>query len=119
MQAAVDPHDGLAFLRQGARLLVGEPLGRCESSRDLFVSVELPHVLGRGDDRHELRPALGRLADLDQLHAIGFFRQLLPVRLELVVRREPVVVADVVAELLLRTRNVALGLRDRRYEDER
>src|SRR5205085_9812241 len=73
----------------------------------------------RIDNRHELRPALVQLADLDQLHAIGFFRQLLPVRLELVVGREPVVVADVVAELLLRTRDVALGLHDRRYEDER
>src|SRR4029079_5795216 len=102
-----------------ARLILGEPFGRRESSRDLLVAVELLHVLRRRDDRHELRPTLGRLADLDQLHAIGLLRQLAPVLLELVVVGEPVVVADVVAELFLGTRDVALALRDRREEEER
>ena len=61
-----------------------------------------------GDDRRELRTSFRRLADLDDLHAVGLGVDLVPVRHELVVVRQEVVVTDVVAEKLLRRRDVAL-----------
>ena len=47
VQAAVDPDDRLAFRRERARLLVGEPLGERQPPRDLLVAIELLVVLRR------------------------------------------------------------------------
>ena len=41
VQAAVDPDDRLAFLRQRARLLLGEAAGAVQLLRDLLVAIEL------------------------------------------------------------------------------
>jgi hypothetical protein len=101
VEAAVDPDDRLAFGGQLAGVLVGHPLGARQLLRDLLVAVELLLVLGRGEDRHDHRPAFGRPADVHQLHARRFLGQLLPVALQLRVVRQHVVVAGVEAEELL------------------
>ena len=51
VQAAVDPDDRLAFLRQRARLLLGHAARAVQLLRDLLVAIELGEVLRRGDDR--------------------------------------------------------------------
>ena len=38
MQPPVDPHDGLAVFRELAGLIVSEPFGECEASRDVLTS---------------------------------------------------------------------------------
>ena len=101
VQAAVDPDDRLAFLRQRPRLLLAEAAGLVQLLRDLLVAIELREILGRGDDRGQVRAAFFGLADLDDLHPRGFLVELLPVGLELIVGGELVVVADVEAEMLL------------------
>jgi hypothetical protein len=68
-------------------------------------------VPGRGDDSHDHRPAFGRFSDIDELHAVGFGIELLPVGDELFVVDELVVVADGEAELFLGARD--LGRRRR------
>ena len=73
--------------------LVGEALGPRQLAGDLLVAGELLVVLGRRDDRHDHRPALGRLADLDHLEAIRFLVQLGEVLLQLGVVGQEVVVA--------------------------
>ncbi len=73
VEAAVDPDDGFALLGQRFGLIVGEALGQRELLADLAVVVEVLHVLGRRDDGHVLMAALGGEADVDQLHAVGFF----------------------------------------------
>ena len=80
VQPAVDPDHGLAFARERARLIVGQAFGLREPPRDVLVASELLEVLGRRDDRHQLRPAFGGLADVHDPHAIGFLVELLPVR---------------------------------------
>ena len=102
VQAAVDPDHGLAF-RAPARAPASSvsPSARCQPARDLLVAIELLVVLRRRDDRHQLRAALGGLADLHHLHAIRFLVELLPVLDELRVGGELIVVADVEAEELL------------------
>jgi hypothetical protein len=119
METAVEPDDRLAFLRQRLRLRVGEPLALREAHRDLLVPREVLEILGSRDDRSELRPSLGRLAELDDLHPVRLGVRLLPVRHELVVIRQPVVVADIVAEELLRRRHVSLRARGRRENNQR
>src|SRR5688572_19750825 len=57
-----------------------------------------------------MRPPLRRLADLLQDHAIGLRVELAPVRRQLLVVREEIVVAEVVAELFLRRGDAALRL---------
>lgn len=114
MQTAVDPHDRFAFLRQRARLRVGEALGVRELFGDLFVSRELLLILGRGHNRHVLRAALGGLADVLQHHPVRFLRQLLPVGRDLLVIGEEVVVAEVMAELFFGRRDAAGGRGRRR-----
>ncbi len=117
VQPAVDPDHGLAFARERLRLLVGEPLGEGEPARDLPDSAQVPVVLGRRDDRHQMRPAFRRLADLLQHHAIRFAIELLPVGGELLVGGELIVVAEVEAELLLRSGDPGRLCRRRRRED--
>ena len=108
VQASVDPDDGLAFGGERMGLLVGEHLvfGR-EVARggelvgDITVVVELLEILGRGDNSHPLAAALGGLAHLHQLHAVGFTGELLPVLLQLHIVCEVVVVANVEPESFL------------------
>ena len=101
VQAAVDPDHGLAFLRQRARLLVGQALGLGQPARDLAVAVQLLEVLGRRDDRHQLVAALGGLADALDDHPVGLRIELAHVLGELRVVRQHVVGANLVAEELL------------------
>ena len=108
VEAAVDPDDGLSLLRERARLRVRQPLGVREARRDLLVARQLLVVLGRRHDRHELRASLGRLAHLLDHDPRRFLRQLSPVRGDLDVVREEVVVAEVGAELFLGCRDVGL-----------
>ncbi len=120
MQTAIDPNHRLAFMRQRARFVVGEPFGERQLARDFLVMLQLLVIFGRGDDGHPLRAALFGLADLDQLHAIGLGGQFLPPGGELCVIGELVIVADLESEGLLRRREVARGLsRGRDYEEYR
>lgn len=109
VKAAVEPHDGLALLGQRAGLGLGEPLALGELHRDVFVLLQELEILRRRDDRRELGPSFGRLAHLDYLHPVRLGVGLLPIRDELIVVGKEVVVTDVMAEKLLRRRNVTLG----------
>ncbi len=115
VQPAVDPDDGLALARQRSRRVVRESLGEREPHGDLPVALEIAVILRRRHDRHEVRPALGRLADLLDDHAIGLRVQLAPVRRDLLVVGQEVVVAEVVPEFFLRSGDPALadGRRER------
>ncbi len=100
MEAAIDPYDRLAFRGQRARLVVGQSFRARQAPGDVLVPIERAEILGRGDNRHPLRPTLFRPADVDERHAVGLRVQLLPVRFNLRVVREEVIVADVGAKLL-------------------
>ena len=102
VESAVDPDNGLAFLRQRARLVVGQSLGEGELACDLLVAFQVLEIRRRGNDGHQLRAAFGGLADLLDAHPVGFFVQLRPVGLELRVGGELIVVADIEAKMLLR-----------------
>ena len=121
VEAAVDPHDGLAALREFSRLRLGHAPGEREAGGDLPVFVEVRVVLGRGDDRHELVSALGGRPDRLQRHARGFGGQRLPVAGEVAVVRQFVVGADLVAEEGLRGRQFLreAGPRGEDAEDDR
>ena len=106
METAIDPHDGLAAVREVTRLVFRHPSRARQAGRDLPVFIQVRVVLGRGDDRHELVAALGRLPDRLQRHAGRFGGQSLPVAGEVAVVRELVVGADPVAEERLRRREV-------------
>ena len=69
VQPAVDPDDRLAFLRQRARLIVGQPLGERQPARDVAVAREVLVVRRRRDDRHPLGPPLGGLPHVVERHA--------------------------------------------------
>ncbi len=105
VKASVEPDDRLPFLRERARLIVVEAIDRRESPRDVFVAIQFLEILRRGDDRHQLRAAFGRLADLDDFHPIGFLVEFVPVLDELIVGGELVIVADIEAKVLLRGGN--------------
>ncbi len=111
VQAAVDPHDGLAFFRERARLGFGQPVRQRELSRDVLVAREVLVILRRRHDGHELLAPLGCLADGLQHHAVRLAIQLLPVGRQLLVVRQEVVVAEVVPELLQRRRDRGRRLR--------
>ena len=66
VQSEVDPHDRFPVAGQGPRLFVGQvaPLG--EPSGDLLIAVGVSQIGCRRDERHQLRPALGRSADFFQ-----------------------------------------------------
>ncbi len=113
VQATVDPDDRLAVLREGARLLLAQPLGARKAGRDLPVVVEARLVLGRGHDRHVLATALGGGPDVRELHARGLVGQLLPPCLELRVGGHVVVGAELEAERLARRGEARLLRRDR------
>ena len=106
MQAAVDPDDRLAVARELPRLVVGQPLGQCEPPGDVLVLLQVLVVLRRGDDRHQLVAALGGLADALHGHAVGVGVELAEELGELGVVRQHVVGADLMAEELLRGRDL-------------
>ena len=117
VQAPIDPHHRLAFRSEGAGLRVRHPFGRGQRAGDLFVAVQVPVVLRRGDDRHQLRtPFLGH-PDRVQHHAVRLGRQLLPVGHELPIRGQEIVRPQRLAELGLRRRDPGAHLvhRLRRY----
>ena len=119
VEAAVEPDDRLPFLRQRVRLGIGQALALGELHRDVLVLLEHLEVRRIGDDRGELRTPFRRLSDLDDLHPVGLGVDLLPVRHELVVVGQEVVVTDVVAEKLLRRRDVPLSARCSGREQQR
>jgi len=55
-------------------------------------------------------PALSGHADIGELQPVGFRRELLPVSFQLSVIHQPIIVANVEAELFLGARNVARSL---------
>ena len=118
VQAPVDPHNGLALLRQSPRLFVRESLCMGESRRDVLIVREPLVVGGRRHDGHEVRPPFRRPADLLHHHAVGFPVECAPVRGELGIAREEVVVAEVRAECLPGRRDVCLCV-DLRGHDRR
>ena len=99
VQSAVDPHHRLALFGEGSRRVVGEPLGVGKSARNCLVARKLLVICRGGDDGHEHRPPLRALADIDDVQARRLFFELLPVRNQLLVVGEEVVVADVVPPL--------------------
>ena len=110
VQPAIDPDDSLALLGQRACLFVGQSARGLQPLRDFLVARKLGEIFGSGDDRGEVRAPLGGPADLHHLHTIGLAVDLLPIRRELIVAGEEVVVADVVAEKRFR-RGDALRVR--------
>jgi hypothetical protein len=70
MEAAIDPYD-LAFRGQRACLIVGQSLPARQAPGDVPCTIERAEILGRGDNRHPLRPTLFRPADVDERHAVG------------------------------------------------
>ena len=110
VQAAVDPHDGLAVASELPCLFVGQALGEREPLGDVLVFLQVFVVLRRGDDGHQLIAALGGLADALQDHAVGIGVELAEELAELGVVRQDVVGADRMAEELLRRGDLDRGL---------
>ncbi len=102
VQAAVDPHHGLALGGQGAGLVLADALGLGQAPRDLLIAVDVRQVLRRGNDREVLRPPFGGLADLQQLHPIRLAGQGVQIALELSVGDQMIVRPDLMAERLQR-----------------
>ena len=117
MKATIDPDHRLPFLGE---LLRGGliDLGVGELFHHVAVLRELFDVRGTRHDHRELRPALGGEPDGIELRPLRFPGDLLPIAGELRVVRQPVVVADVVAEELLRCGDL-LGCHIRRRQTER
>src|SRR5581483_5102199 len=120
MQTAVETNHRLAFFRQRARLIVGEPFGERQPARDFFVAIELLEVLRRRDDRHQLIAPFGGLADALDRDAIGLAIELPHELGELRVVRQHVIGANLMAEELLGRRDVlrCLGRRIGREQCE-
>ena len=118
VQPAVDPDHRLAVARERARLIVGQVLGQREPPRRVLDPREVLVILGRRDNRHQVRAALGGLADLLQDHPIRLAIELLPVGGELLIGRQLIVVAEVEAELFLRRGDARRLCRGRRHEDD-
>jgi hypothetical protein len=110
VQAAVDPDDGLALGGQLGRLGRADIFGLCQTVGNFLIAGQVAVIGRRGDDAHQLRPALFRLADVDHLEAVRLAFQLFPVAHQLLVVRQAVVVAQVEAEVFLR-RGDGLGQR--------
>ena len=104
----------LPCLRERARFGFADAVGEREPARDVFVSARGCVVGRRGDDRHQLRPALGGLADLLHGHPVGLGVELAPVVGDLRVVGELIIVAEGEAELFFRAGDV--GLRRGRRE---
>ncbi len=102
VQAPVDPDDRFAVPRELPRLVVGDAVGERELAVRLLDERQLPVILRRRDDRRHLAAAFLGLPDLDDLHALGLRIHLLEIVEVLRVVDEPVVVADLPAELVLR-----------------
>ncbi len=79
-------------------LVIRKAVREGQSTGDILKPFQIADVRGRADDGHVLPPALGRRADIHQLHAIGFRRQLLPIGFELGVIGDLVILAEVEPE---------------------
>ena len=108
VQAAVDPDDDLAFLRQRSRLGLADAARQRQPARDLLIPRAVLEVRFARDDRDDHVAALGALADALDADAIGRGVELREVVEELFVAGELVVVAGSEAEDVL-----GLGHRDR------
>ena len=108
VKAAIDPHDSLSLACEPVRLIVAQPLRQREPPRDVAVLRQGAMIRRRRHDRHQLRAAFGGLADFLDRQPVGFSVELLPVLRELRIVGELVVVPDVEAEVLLRTRDACL-----------
>ena len=104
VQPAVDPHHGFAFMRERARLIVRQTFGACQPSGNIFIVIEPLDIFGRADHRHILAAIFRGWAYIDQLHAIGFGCQFVPIGVELRVVRHLVVVAEIEPERFFRGR---------------
>ncbi len=96
MQAGIDPHDGLALRRQRPRLRFVHPARPRQPFGDAAIIVQLGQIGRGGNDRHPHGAPLGGLADIDQLHAIGFSRQFLQIGF----------VFGIVGEVIIRARRL-------------
>ena len=110
VQSAVDPDHGLALAASWCACSSVTPSACARRCGDLLVVVEILDIVGRGDDGHPLIAALLGLADVDQLHAIGFGGELLPVGFELGVVGDHVVVAEIEPERFLGGGDLRRGL---------
>ena len=66
VQAEIDPDDGASLLGQKPRVLVGQVSRQGQPLRDLLIPASPLEVLFRRDERHDLRPALDRPADIHE-----------------------------------------------------
>ena len=113
VQAAIDPDDGLAFVRQAARFGLGDAFGTREPCTDLAIAILVPQILGRRDDRHDLRAPFFGQPDRIEFHPVRLAREALEVLVELGVIGQLIVGADPVPEELLRRGQPRLGAGDR------
>ena len=119
VEAEVDPDDGLPLVDQRLHLVLGCARPR-QRLRDLLVAIEVLHVGFGRDDRHELRAALGGLADVHELHAVGGRVEHAEVLGDLLVRGQRVIGARCPADDALGSRHVGLrGGRHRRDRQQR
>ena len=102
VEPAIDPHHGFAFARELMRLIVRQIFGARQPSGNILIVVEPLDRFRRTDNRHVLAPVFRGRADIDQLHAIGFGCQLVPIGVELRIGRHLVVVAKIEPERFFR-----------------
>ncbi len=111
VEAAVDPHDGLALFRQGACPRLVHPARDGELPRDLLEPGPVPDVGLARDGGEDHRPALAALADLLDDDAVRGGIELVEVLDDLLVAGELVVVAGREPEDVLRLRHSRDGWR--------
>ena len=111
MQATVNPDHGFPFNGKRACLLIGQAFGQRQTTRDVFVMIELLLILRRSDNRHVHRAAFGGVADFHQLHAVRLLGEFLPVVNHLRIIDEEIIVTDVMPKLFHRTGDFGLSQR--------
>ena len=116
VQAAVDVHERLALTRELTRRRVGEPGGMRQALRNLAIALDLLEILRARNEREVHRPALARLAGLDEADVLARGRELAEIFDRLIVGRELEVGAGPESEGRVGRRN---GARLRRENDGR
>ncbi len=104
MQATVDPDDGLTLPRQAACFFFRHALCQREPPGYFLVPTEIRVIIRGGDDRHQLRAPLRGASNFLEHHPGRFLRQFRPICLQLRVRGEVIIIADIEAELFLGSR---------------